>query len=99
MAANVFTGFLFERIGIKRSYILYFLVASLGASLYGLNLHPTLVPFLLLLTFYGVSAACMTNWLTNARLFPVIYASTTHGIASFFARLTNILAPQVAELS
>ena len=41
----------------------------------------------------------MTNWMANARLFPVIFASSTNGLASFFARSLNILAPQVAELN
>ncbi len=95
MTSYMLTGVLFDKLGIKRSYLTYFLLSAFGATLYYsfAHLHRSLVPILLLLTMYGVSASCMTNWLTNARLFPVIYASSTFGIASFFARLSNILAP------
>ena len=101
MTGFLLTGFIYERMGLKKSYVVHFLLVALGSALYlcFAHLHPTLVPFLLLFTMYGVSASCMNNWLSNSRLFPVMYASSTHGIVSFFARLSNILAPQVAELT
>ncbi len=100
MTGYLLTGFIYERLGLKKSYVVHFLFGALGSALYlsFAHLHPTLVPILLLFTVYGVSSSCMNNWLSNSRLFPVMYASSTHGIASFFARLSNILAPQVAEV-
>ena len=100
MAGYLISGKYYNRLGIKRSYLLYFSMGFIGSLLYLSlsHLHENLVPILLLFTVYGISASCMTNWLSNARLFPVIYASSTHGIASFFARLTNIMVSQVAEL-
>ena len=95
MMGYMISGTFYNRLGIKRSYRIYFSMGALGAVLYICFSHnnENLVPILLLFTVYGISSSCMTNWLTNARLFPVIYASSTHGIASFFARLTNIMAP------
>jgi hypothetical protein len=95
MAGYIITGLSYERLGIKRSYFIYFSIAAIGAILYLAlaQLHEALVPVLLLFTVYGVSSSCMVNWLTNAKLFPVIFNSSTHGISSFFARLSNILAP------
>ena len=100
MIGYMVSGMFINRLGIKKSYITYFSLAALGGVLYISLAHTNenLVPILLLFTVFGISSACMTNWLTNARLFPVIYASSTHGIASFFARLSNTLAPQVAEM-
>ncbi len=101
MIGYLISGVFYKRLGIKRSYCIYFSIGALGTTLYICfsRTYQNLVPILLLFTVYGLSSSCMTNWLSNARLFPVIYASSTHGIASFFARLTNIMAPQVAELA
>jgi hypothetical protein len=95
MIGYLVSGTFYKRLGIKNSYLLYFSMGFIGSLLYISlsHLHENLVPILLLFTVYGLSSSCMTNWLTNARLFPVIYASSTHGIASFFARLSNIMAP------
>jgi Na+/melibiose symporter-like transporter len=95
MSGYMLTGIIYERLGLKKSYVAHFLLIAVGSALYLTisHWHPALVPILLLITVYGVSSVCMTNWLSNSRLFPVIYASSTHGIASFFARMSNILAP------
>ena len=101
MSGYLISGFLFSRIGIKPSYFVYYSIIALGSALnltLG-NKSNTLHLVSLLITFYGVSSSCMTNWMANARLFPVIFASSTNGLASFFARSLNILAPQVAELN
>ena len=79
---------------------MYFTLGLVGSVLY-LTLSkfdPILVPIFLLMTAYGLSSACMVNWLTNSMLFPTNFQSSTNGICSVFARLSNILAPQVAEL-
>jgi hypothetical protein len=100
MTGYMVSGMFINRLGVKKSYSLYFFLGALGSVLYICFSHTNenLVPILLLFTVFGISSACMTNWLTNARLFPVLYASSSHGIASFFARLSNSLAPQVAEM-
>jgi hypothetical protein len=100
MIGYLISGTFINRLGIKRSYCLYFSLGALGGFLYICFSHTNeyLVPILLLFTVFGISSACMTNWLTNARLFPVIFASSSHGIASFFSRLSNSMAPQVAEI-
>ena len=100
MTGYMLTGIIYERIGLKKSYVVHFLLGAIGSALYLslAHLYPDLAPIILLFTVYGVSYSCMNNWLSNSRLFPVIYASTTNGIASFFARFLNIFVPQVAEV-
>jgi Na+/melibiose symporter-like transporter len=93
--AYFISGVAQERLGIKKCYLIYFSMAAVGALLYVIfgTVHELLIPILLILTAYGISSACVTNWLSNAKLFPVIFTSTTHGICSFFARLGNIMSP------
>ena len=100
MIGYMVTGVIYERLGLKISYVIFFLLGAIGSALYlfFVHQHPDLAPIILLFTVYGLSSNLMSNWLSNSRLFPVIYASTTNGIASFFARFLNILVPQVAEL-
>ncbi len=95
MMAHMISGILYDKLGIKGSYFIYFLIGSIGSILYLTvgTLNESVTPYLLFLAEYGISSSCMMNWLSNARLFPVIYASTTNGIASIFARFSNILAP------
>ena len=98
MIGYIVTGFIYEVLGLKTSYVVHFLLGALGSALYLFVVphHPDVTPIILLFTVYGLSSNCIDNWLSNSRLFPVIYASTTNGIASFFARFLNILVPQVA---
>ena len=92
MTGYMLTGIIYERIGLKKSYVVHFLLGAIGSALYLslAHLYPDLAPIILLFTVYGVSSSCMNNWLSNS--------STTNGIASFFARFLNILVPQVAEV-
>lgn len=48
-------------------------------------------------TKFGISSCFNCVYLANG-LFPPIYSSTTFGMFNFFARLTGMLAPMVAEL-
>ena len=62
------------------------------------NDYPQLIPVFLLVSNFGTSWCINIDWSANAKLFPVIFTSSTNGICNLFARLFNIFAPQFAEL-
>lgn len=100
MLSETICGITTQRIGTKRAYLTYFALMASGALLYltlGYAYEP-IIPYLFLFTAFGSSSACVVNWLTNPKLFPVVYTSSTLGIFSFFARLSNILSTQIAEM-
>ncbi len=47
---------------------------------------------------FGVSATFNLAYVASAYLFPSIYSATAFGICNIFARITTILAPEVAEV-
>ena len=94
MIAYAACGALTQRLGTKISYLMYFSTMVIGGILYisvG-QVYEETIPFLFLLTMYGSSSANMVNWLTNQKLFPVVYTSSALGICLFFARFGNILS-------
>jgi hypothetical protein len=95
MIAYYVGGLLYDRIGIKSTYLISYSIGVVGCLSYVLlsTTYPFLIPLLLLSSAYGFCQACMVNWLSNASLFPVIYASSTNGMCSFFSRLASIMSP------
>ncbi len=92
------SGFLYTSIGPKPAFIAAFSLAFTGAVLY-LSLaknHEDIVPFILILGKFGLSAAFNLVYVANS-IFPTVYATTTMGICSIFARITTIFAPMIAE--
>ena len=89
------SGFVIDILGLKTSYLSSFGIGFLGGCLYLVfrTNNPSMIPLFLLLSNYGNSWGCHINWNANARLFPVLYASSTNGFCSIFARLATILAP------
>eukprot|EP00350_Pseudokeronopsis_sp_OXSARD2_P006988 CAMPEP_0170543142 /NCGR_PEP_ID=MMETSP0211-20121228/2357_1 /TAXON_ID=311385 /ORGANISM="Pseudokeronopsis sp., Strain OXSARD2" /LENGTH=75 /DNA_ID=CAMNT_0010846443 /DNA_START=1331 /DNA_END=1558 /DNA_ORIENTATION=- len=49
-------------------------------------------------TRFGMSGGLNLIYLANALLFPPILAGTAIGICNMFARVSTMLAPEVAEL-
>ena len=100
MCAYYLTGVIYQKLGIKTTYFVSHFIGVAGCLLYVVlsPLYPHLVPFLLLGSAFGFCSACMVNWLANEQLFPVIYASSTNGICSFFSRISAFLSPQIAEI-
>ena len=94
MFAYTACGALTQKLGTKRSYLIYFSTMVIGAVLYITvgQIYEATIPFLFLFTCYGCSSACLVNWLTNQKIFPVTYTSSTQGICLFFARCGNILS-------
>jgi MFS family permease len=94
------SGYILDRLGLKLSLIVSFLTVLAGCCLYLAlsQAYEYLIPILLLVSSFGISSVLNIDWNGNSMLFPVIYASSTNGLCNFFARFSNVLAPQVAEI-
>ncbi len=95
------SGFFLAKLGFHRAYYLSFALTLLGCLLYlTLDLHSQIfVALALLCATLGMASSLNIDWSTNAVLFPVIYTSSTNGICNLFARISNMFAPQAAELT
>ena len=100
LLAYVLSGLILTRLGLKYSYFFSFFIVICGSLLYLIlrESHEHLTPLLLIAASFGISASLNIDWNGNALIFPVIYASSTNGICNLFARMSNIMAPQAAEL-
>ena len=87
-------------VGPRASFFLSFSIATIGSIFYIIfsTTATSLVPLMVLSTKFGIAGAFSCVWIANT-LFPPLYASTTIGFFNAFARLSSMLAPQIAELS
>ena len=99
VTAYLVSGALYDKIGPKVSFIGSFAIGIVGSLFYILfsEANKSLVPLMVLGTKFGISSCFNCVYLANG-LFPPIYSSTTFGMFNFFARLTAMFAPMVAEL-
>lgn len=111
VAAIMLSGLLYEKLGVKKSFILSYgiaVIGGIGIIVFEYSNHffqttttvvgGLLFPTLVLLAKFGISAAFTINYLCNLDLFPVLFASTAYGFCNFLARGFTILSPQVAEI-
>lgn len=98
--ANITSGFIVKMIGIKYSYIVAYVIATLGGlcMTFFFNVSSAMAVFVLLSKF-GIAFAFNTAYLTTPMVFPVILTSTAFGICNVVARFSTIASPIVAELS
>ena len=100
MLSYTVSGFILTTLGIKFSYFLSFSAGIIGATLYIImhTSYQNLTPLFLFLASFGISSSLNIDWNINSILFPVIFNSSTNGICNLFARISDSLAPQAAEL-
>jgi len=92
-------GAVYEKLGIRVSFVGCFLLSALASALL-ITLaedNTRLVPAMVLGAKFGISGSFNVVYLANT-LFPPIYSSTTFGAFNFFARLFSMIAPPIAEL-
>jgi len=53
---------------------------------------------MILATRFGVSGSYNICYLANAQLFPPIFSATAIGICNFFAKMSTVVAPELAEV-
>ena len=111
LAACLSAGYLYTKLGVKKSFVIAFGIASVGGfgilwfeiatNFYSGEEQTTesfLFPFLVLFAKFGISLAFTVNYLCNLDLFPVLFAATALGFCNFLARLFTIFSPEVAEI-
>jgi OCT family organic cation transporter-like MFS transporter 4/5 len=95
-------GAILVPLGIKRSFIICFLIGAAGAFcllfINSENVDNIVLAIFVMTTKFGVSATFAMVYIVTPVIFPPIYASTSMGICNFFSRLMSILSPEIAEL-
>jgi hypothetical protein len=104
--ATTTSGFIFKWIGVKKSLIYAFSVATVGLALIcfwgyaATNDHGQTwtLPILVLVSKIGISSAFNAVYLGNSVLFPTLFTATSMGICNIFARTASIFAPLVSTI-
>lgn len=102
MIAYSVSGYLFSKLKVKKSLLIYWTVAFVGGIvlliLEGVNANDYLVATFVMISRLGMSSSFNTVYLSTPYLFPVIYCSTCMGIFNFWARLVAVVSPVIAEI-
>ena len=102
MAAYIFSGVLFECLGVRFTFFVSLLLALVGGLLilyHGLDHQDSLsFPIFFLMAKFGVSSAYNIMIVGNSRVFDVKRAATAFGSASFFARLIQSGSPLLSTM-
>lgn len=101
MVAFVTAGILLDKIGIKATLVVSYVVGLIG--MFALIVTPkdvsqVAISFMVLGAKFGVSQAFVVSYVGNYALFPSSIVGTTMGICNIFSRVSTIFAPYVAEL-
>ena len=96
-------GWLCQRWKPKFFFSIYFgiqIVAGLSILLFIDHENPSWLMFVLVgCCRFGVAGAFVGVWINHAKMFPTLFVATSMGISNFFARVTVISAPMVAEVT
>ena len=103
LLAYIFSGLVFERLGVVRTYVFSCLISALGGFaiiFYGLdNQDSALFPLFFLLCKFGTAGAYNGICLSNSRLFEVQRASFAFGSGNILARLAQGSSPILSTMS
>jgi len=100
-ASVVFGGFLYTRLGIKKTFTLLLSFSVIGGLLIiflGEVNDSSLMPIFVVITKIGISGSFVNVYISTVDIFPTLFCATALGFCNFFARVLTIAAPQVAEL-
>ena len=100
VVAYCISGVLFEKVGLKFTFIIAYAIALLGmlSLMYYQGDEKLMICIFVLGSKFGVSLVGNVAYLANYRLFPGKILTTTFGICNVFAKVFTIIAPYVAEL-
>ena len=102
MVAYVLSGMFYERIGVKQSLIISFLVSTIGGILilsWGLQHQDSNLFFVcFLLTKFGVTCTFNINFVANSYFFPTLFAATALGVCNFLARFVSAFSFVISQL-
>ncbi len=97
--AYILAGIAYSKLGIRFTLVFAFTISCIGSiclNIWGGN-HPEAVKYMIFATRFGVSGSFNICYLANAQLFPPIFAGTAIGICNFFAKMSTVVAPLLAE--
>lgn len=102
MTGYICAALVYEKIGVKASFITAFSISTLGGILilaYGLN-HQDGVSFLAFFLFakFGVTACFTICYAANNFFFPTLFAATAIGFCNFLARIFSSFSFIVEDL-
>jgi MFS family permease len=102
IVANGISGYLYERIGVKLSFIISFAISAFGGILilvWGLD-HQESAGFFacFLLAKFGVTGCFNICYAANNYFFPTLFAATAFGICNFLARAFSSFSFIVSQL-
>ena len=90
MVGYVLSGLFAEKVGVKLSLIVSFLISTVGGVLilaWGLQHQDSPLFFVcFLLTKFGVTCTFNINFVANQYFFPTLFAATAIGVCNFLAR-------------
>ena len=103
IGAYVFSGTVFEKLGVRSTYLISLGIATLGGVLiiiYGLDHQESVsFPIFFSLCRFGICSAFNMIVVANSTIFEVKKAATALGTPMFLARLSQSSSPLIATLT
>ena len=95
---TVLSAVLYDKFGVRIAFLtcLVFTLVG-GATILLFHSVTSWMPLFIMIGKMGTSSTFNLVFLSNSDLFPTLFSATAMGICNFFARLSTIAAPQVAE--
>ena len=95
---TVLSAVLYEKFGVRIAFLTCLVLTLVGgATILLFHSVTSLMPFFIMIGKMGTSSTFNLVFLSNSDLFPTLFSATAMGICNFFARLSTIASPQVAE--
>ena len=98
--ADGVSGYLYSRIGLKKSLGGSFFIGAFGGlavlingAIYGWESAGYVFPILVIFSKFGLAGAFNIVYVCNIDVFPTLFQAGSLGIVNFLARVATILAP------
>jgi len=98
--ADGVSGYLYSRIGLKKSLGGSFFIGAFGGlavlingAIYGWDSAGYVFPILVIFSKFGLAGAFNIVYVCNIDVFPTLFQAGSLGIVNFLARVATILAP------
>ena len=100
VAAYLASGLIMQKLGVKLSFIISFILAAAGGIFLVIffQAEGALIAVFVLFAKFGISFAFNISYLATPQMFPTALCSTAFGICNVFARFSTVLSPLIAEL-
>lgn len=92
-------GWLYSRIGIKKSFSLLFTISTIGGFIIIFlgDSATLLMPLFVVICKFGITGGFVIVYCSTVDMFPTLFCSTALGFCNFGARILSIAAPIIAE--